>query len=567
MKNCSASLLLTAAAAVLLLCLPAHSDTGSAPVKTAIFEFTTQSQDDLTYIRRALPALLASRITMPKKTAAISPNALRAASGTADIAALSRKAKKKAAQSLGAHYMLYGTITKIGGAVSIDAVLADVQSGDSPVPLQVTCSSLDDVIPQTDTLAEKIKRVMIEGPPMAEHEGYARGEPEHAEAAGPQETGPVPSAPSRPTVHEEPLSSSPPAAPEPSPRRQTYKKQSPIFNSAASFTCDITGPAFRTLASGDVDGDGGCELLCASREKIHIFRSAGGTLKNTETISAKMDENIVHISAADINGNGINEIYASSYEGHYGNSFVTEYRDNSTFTRLADSRKWFFRTLSADAGGQRLIGQQVDLNDPFSGSLYNFTWKGNELVSRDEIIVPGGIGIYSYDEVDIDNDGTKEYIGFNKGLFSASHQLTMLSYTGRVLWRDTADRGGTPRFFIRFLYGDETEHNEPVPLRIICSDVNSDGTADIIIGDNRKKGGGVLKTFGGYEQGVVVCLHWDGAEMAVNWQSPAFADYVCDYILADIDNDSEKELVVLSVAAKGFFGKHENKISVFEAAD
>ena len=83
------------------------------------------------------------------------------------------------------------------------------------------------------------------------------------------------------------------------------------------------------------------------------------------------------------------------------------------------------------------------------------------------------------------------------------------------------------------------------------------------MGRNYRKGTGALRLSDDYETGEVVCLHWDGSDLAINWTSASYHDYVADYLLADLDGDTRSELYVLSRATSGFWGTSNATISMY----
>lgn len=557
-----------AACLLLLVLLNTAGEIHAREVKIAIFPFSVNSGEDLSFVQNGIAALLPSRITVPGSIAVIDRHTITKSLkkkitdyAPAEIQAL--------ALGLGADFFLTGSITKIGKNISIDGLLTDIVDDNRQTPVYLQSMGMDDIIPGLTDFAGTIKKEIQVGQvpadrPTAGTAAVAEPEP-YTDDTATAYTEPEPD-----TISETPLEETE------RPRTNRYKRRKktppppafkgykPLFAATPYMTTAVKDRPLQCLAVGDIDGDGQLELLASSLESVLIYKITGTSMSLSDTIKTDMDENIVSIDAADINGNGKDEIYVSSYEGHHANSFVIEHTGKE-FKPIAENQKWFFRLYINDEEA-KLIGQQTDLANPFSGQTFRFDWRKDELVSREEIILPGSMPIYGFTEGDIDEDGRKEYLSFYKGLFSSQYRLQMFSYTGRTEWRDPQNLGGSPKYFSRIMVGEDIEQQEYIPMRVICEDINYDGVLEVIVSRNAKKGKSIFDKLVDYNRGEVLCLHWDGADLVQNWTTGWLNDFVTDYILADIDGDEKAELVALSVADEDFFGKAINTISIYKQA-
>ncbi|MCX8043903.1 MAG: hypothetical protein N3B18_07245, partial [Desulfobacterota bacterium] len=302
--------------------------------------------------------------------------------------------------------------------------------------------------------------------------------------------------------------------------------------------------------------------IVAGQDTVHLCTVDGASLIPCGTVPVGTDEHIVHISVGDMNGNGIDELYVSSYEGHYANSFVLEYSQNE-YRRVAGPMKVFFRVYLPADDNATLLGQEASLSNPFSGSISRYEWRDGTLQAREEFLIPGGTGIYGFSEGYPDEDDAKAYFVFSKGFFGSDYRFNMLSGTGKILWQDTMSLGGSPNYFTQRLLGDELQQQQFVPMRIITEEFGSKGILGIIVGKNSKTGKGILKKLTSYNQSEVMCLVWNGTDLTVNWTSGAMPGYTSDYLLTDLDRNKDRELYILTVASKGVFGASQNRITMF----
>jgi len=542
---------------LLFLCF---TDATAREVKIAIFEFAVHAQEDLSHLQSGIPALLPSRITVPGKISIIDLYRVKQAVQK-QPEQYSLSGQTAVAKQLGADFFLSGSITKIGNNLSVDTLLVDVLDTENPSSHVIQSIGFDNMIPEINNFAVTIKNKIIGGPALPDHVPPAA-------AGGPgqpasRDTG-TPVYEPRSRVEEKPLETTARFKPEPR-EAPSFTTPSPLFESSPSTARVVKHEPLHCLAAGDVNADGKKELLVAGNDTILIFRSSGSDLEQIDRIETELDENIVHIAVADMNGNGTDEIYISSYEGTYPNSFVLELRQKE-YKKIFSTKKWFFRPYKQINGDVILLGQNAEGTNPFNGEILRLVWKKGELFAREEFIVPGILGIYGLAERDVDGDGSKDFIGFDKGLVSSRYTLKLLSYTGRVKWQDIEKMGGSPNSFPKLVLGEDLEKTETVPLRVLCADYNGDSRNDVIVAKNSKKTKGFLEHLVNYSQGKVLCLNWDGTDLTATWSSDMVGGYVTDYLVADCDNDDTKELYIVSVADIGFLGKAKNRITVFKQA-
>jgi len=210
-----------------------------------------------------------------------------------------------------------------------------------------------------------------------------------------------------------------------------------------------------------------------------------------------------------------------------------------------------------------LLAQDIESTRFFSTSFERHSWKNGKLLPYGDSSVGGVNSLYGFAEADLTGDGTRSYVVFAKGVFGTQPALTVVSRGGRTTWRDSQNMGGSPNFLSRYLFSDETERQECIPLRVICEDLDGDGRDEVLVGRNSKKGKGLLDKLTDFNQGEVFCLFWDGSDLVSNWTSGVLGKFVSDYIFADLDGDGHKELCVLSRQDEGLFKKTSNLVSVF----
>ncbi|WP_028841471.1 hypothetical protein [Thermodesulfobacterium hveragerdense] len=141
--------------------------------KVLILPFEVYAERDLSYIREAIPEMLVSRLFAPNKIEVIDPELVKG------VVKEVKKINKETAQSLGQRfnvdYVIWGSVTVLGEAVSIDAQMLSLTASKKPVQFFQELKGVSEVIPQLTRFAFKAK-VYIEGT----EEDFYRAEPMYA---------------------------------------------------------------------------------------------------------------------------------------------------------------------------------------------------------------------------------------------------------------------------------------------------------------------------------------------------------------------------------------------------
>ena len=546
--------------------------------KVFIYPFEANSNEDVSHIQSGIAALLPARVAVPKKIIVIDADA-QWSSLPQQGKNLSMSDKLAQAKKLGADYLVTGFITKLGSSISIDIKIADVTRSREPAPVFIQCAGLDSLIPEISKLGQTIKQTIEENPAFASYEPPAPPSP------SPSRTAPVPAAmaaektdrtknraPAAGQLEDtEPPANRRPAgkAPEeryvgdPAPLGARNRPGS-LFASAPVMAEYIRSVPLSCLAAGDVNGDGIKELLVAGGDEIHILRFNGKTLAPLEVIKAGAGARIVHIDTANLNGKAPDEIYVTSFDGRAANSYVLEFKNNE-YVSIQNGQPWFFRAVALPEDKTLLLGQDAHLNNPFGGDIYSLAWDNGTLRRGEKNKLPGGVNVYGFTGADM-LGGEMKYLAFTDSLFLPEYSLKILNAGGKKIWQDTQALGGTPNFFKKYMFANQSEVKEAVPLRIICPLVQPEGKPSIIVGRNMKKGQKILKELMNYNQGELLCLVWTGADFEVNWRSGYLRNFVADYILEDMDNDGSKELCILSSTGGEIADRAVNKITIYRQA-
>ena len=510
--------------------------------------FQSASDTGLDSIAKSMTTLLSAHIAKQSRIRVIDAASLEKPLSACTLAA--DECLHEAARDLKADFILDGTVSRHESAVDVNVRLIEVSPPGTVSRLFMRAALLDNLIPETHTLAASLREIILSSSPASAEPARFRFESAAEPQAAPA-LRPVPVArPDR--IQEVSLSASDIPAPE---TAIGPAQAQPLFDSSPFITQPFQSITLQTITSADVDADNRRELIVAASSTITIYSLSGTAFTKKQTVTTAPHEQIIDVSAGDLTSNGFEELYVTCQSSRATTSFVLEMSD-SGLSRLTPAMPWLFRVYDDPFGELVLLGQKASGIFPSPGEIYRLHWQEGELRKGHSITPPEGLNIFAFTGADFAGDGRPAWLGFAPAGSARTHQLSLYCPAGRLLWRDPRAPGFSPRSFQG--YGGATGRTESIPLRIIRCDLDLDGIPEILVAKNSGDPGG-------RHTGRVMCMHWDGADMSAAWTSPEFEARISDYTLADLDHDGTVELYVLSVASAGLFGRVTSTITGFRA--
>jgi TolB-like protein len=518
----------------------------------AVLPFSVHSAENIDYVRQGIGDMLSSRISVSDKIDVIGRDTVQAALretggreiGSADAVAIGKK--------LSADFVVWGSITKIGSSLSIDAKLVEIETNKNAVSIFAQCPTMDEVIPKINEFAQRIDTHILGGLP-------------EAIAAIPQ-------------VQKEIIVSRKPA-PQNSreaeiisgmrgSKKGTYTSSiNPDFINAAQpldkktfwksqqFPFEIRG-----MDIGDVNGDGLNETIMIDSNNIYIYQKKGTEFTLIQQIPGKSYENYISLDVADINGNGIKEIIVSSYTGQQVNSFIVEFR-NGKFTTIASGLPWFMRVIDTASGVPLLMGQRRGIDTPFEPQIYEIVYRNGEYRDGPKMRIPQGLSVYGLTLDKLGSSGPEKIISLNEYDYICIYeqtdkplsQVAVFGGSNEFVWKSDDVFGGS-NTQIENLKGSKANADDPynyINLRILTYDTNKDGKREVILVKNISSAGRTFQRIKLFSSAEVYDLEWDGMGMVENWRTKKINGYVADYQFKDIDNDGDNEVVLALVLSVG----------------
>jgi TolB-like protein len=551
-KNCLIGLILIVAS----LCTPLWGF--AKPLQVAIVPFKVNAEKDLSYLRDGIVDMLSSRLYWENKVEVINRQAVEKAASSVP-GTLNESKAQNLGKKLGADYVLFGSLTVFGNSVSIDAKMVDVTGKKEPLTFFNQSQGMDQVIPSINLFASDINkkefgRVMetrrVSPSPQAPASKTAQAEPNFRENPNKLLTGgfvgPEMQNAQKGTPGSAFIST------------QMGSGQALQFWKSRNFKQLITG-----VAIGDIDGDGKNETVFTTDHTLEAYRYENKRFRKIGTLAEHKLDHFIGVDVADINGNGVAEIFVSALDPFrkYVKSFVVEF-NGKNFTEIVPETNWYFRVVNVPKRGHILLGQKQGLNSPFNKPVFELVWQNSGFEAVNKAMDAKRANVLGLAIGNAMNDGTEAAVAFDK-----LDYLNLYSSTGKEIWKDGEKSGGTPDYFELPDQGtDDMKNYAYYPMRILIKDINKDGKNDVITVNNHRLS--ELISFRTFTHGEIEIRSWDGIGLPVLWKTRKLSDYIIDFGVGDFNNDGRDELVIALVQKTGsvVFTEPKSALIAYELA-
>jgi TolB-like protein len=506
---------------------------GTSVKKIAVCPLEINSAQDLTFLQKGLFTMLYSRLTDPGKVEVLDRDTIdKALAKTVTGAGNTPFNKTKAmamGETLGVDYVLFGSMTQFGNSVSLDLSVVDVKGIKPDLVFSKQANEPGAVITEMDKMATKINLDVFNRKPelLIPKEQMAQ-----ATEPGIRYTSP--------------------------PSEATAQFSNSLSNYRHVFTAKgiING-----IACGDTNGDKKQEVVIIYEHRIEILQAApNGKLIRQSRIDDSDYMDIIGLDIADINGNGLAEIFVTRIGPRTGRlqSFVLEFQSGS-YKKIAKDLPWYFRVIKDIHDNKKLFVQKNSSNGPYSErGVFSAHWENNAYVPGERISVPDGFNIMSFA---LDNlSGTSKRNAVFTDMYG---NLKLFNETGTVEWSGDETYGGSELFYT-FVEKDESmspQFRESKGVyfqpRNIFSNINSDEQTHVLAIRNKDAAGGFLKQFRKFTSGYIELGRL--TEMGLTSDIPAkkLPGQITDFMIwtpnNEMANKSKKELWITIVKKRDSF--------------
>ncbi len=524
-----------------LLCMApsaGQAQTGQVQ-RVAILPFTANAKDDISFLVKGVRDMLASRLAWQDRVVVVEPDLIGPAMAKSKPPYTDDKARQMG-KDLSAQVVVFGSITVLGQAVSVDARVVKVGDGGEPLTAFVQTADLDAVIPRVNDFATRINAEIFLRPDAVAAQKKTQGEAVRAI---------TPSEAPADTAGASALDKLPDTM---SPLNPLFMRTLTGVDSDRYWRSPRIEGSITSIAVGDIDGDGKNELLVLLPNSLRVYRLAGEHFALIREFKNGPNGTYLFVDVADIDGSGRPQIYVSNRYNKSLNSFVLQWGGEKGLQVVAKDLPYYFRVQPNPVGeGHLLLAQKTVIDEAFFGPVWQMKWQGKELVPAREIPMPFQGNVYNLCLADLNGSGKPMLVEV-----AHNYALKVFNSNNDVSWVSGESYGATGKYFeLDALAGQGVETVwYYLPARLVLTDLDKDGRHEVVVVRNADRADGLLEKMRMFYQGTIYGLYWNGMQMVEQWRTPNISGYVTDYAIADVGNVGKPALVmaVSQREAQGF---------------
>jgi hypothetical protein len=297
----------------------------------------------------------------------------------------------------------------------------------------------------------------------------------------------------------------------------------------------LTGE-MRAMASGRTLAGGEREVFIATATSLRYYR-LGGELKLVAQVDFSKDQEILAIDTADLDGNGIPEIYVTVIAGEQLVSQVWMPMDNR-LEKTADRLPYFFRALTLADGQRKVYVQQIGTDSDFYGNVHELVNNGGKYEMKNPLKLPRFGYLYNFGQVK-DSSGNLLTLVVNDDGY-----LIVYDLDGKELWRTSDKFGGSDVSFKRDDFQNMQFTGSRYRWRFLDQRLTVLAGGEIVVPQN--SGTFVMGNQRLYKKSTVYAFVWNGSSLDERWHLKENPSYLADYVV----DPERKELLLLQVVKK-----------------
>jgi len=416
----------------------------TTPTKVALIPFKMNAPENLLYLREGILDMLRSRLAAPGEVLVLDKTAVGAEFAREPQAFDTERARTVAAK-LGADYVVMGSLTAIGSSVSVDATVVPIDPSKDPMPIPMQSTSLDNLIPTLNQMAEIINREVLRRTSI----------PLHA----------------APTPTSVDTNRNPEyLIPESLVRGQNISYINPNFiettpegamRQAGLWRSQTFKEAILSMDVADLDGDGVVELVALSADRVAVYRRIAQGLQLVAEFKAGNLEDFKTVSVANVDDEERPEILVTCLwkknkplsggaekrtetdSETRPSSYVLVF-DGKSLIPIGERIPFYIHAVHIPKRGRVALAQGPGRHgELFEPAIYELRIRNGKAVPAAPMVLPSACNIYNFAVGDFNNDSANEYAVITK-----DNRLLILDSAGNRLWRSRKRFGATTNYLI-----------------------------------------------------------------------------------------------------------------------
>ncbi len=487
-----------------------------AEKKIAILPFETYSSEDITQLKKGIYSMLRTRLMEKGGFDLLEGSKVEEVVGASGKLEWDEKVAREVGRKLGVDFVIWGSITRFGRAISIDLNLSST-GGEIKKAFSEQARGEEAAVDIISSLAERIvSSISGKEPPTLQ----SRSQPK-----------------TQPFTKAEKKDSS-------------FRKVIEPYEGELSSSYPLERNAY-LLCMADLDGDRRDEIVMAEEKGVSVYTPSGRRLIPIYSYPfPDKDLRPIALTCADENGNGLAEIYLSAgKEVVYMDrkdtlvySYILEIREGKLYLAAKDL-PFYVRAMNGENGKSLLIGQEKGDWEPYQGNIFTLKWMDGRLKREKLPSLKNMARLYGFllhpDENDlvilIDEEGTV-------AVFELSTERMISRYEGNLGRYDrlTYQQKLREEKFIYGFHTKQTSYPVYVQRRMIYKKEYSDQF--FTIDAKRKK----VTLLGASGEDSIVGFQFRDGRITQTYRSKTLPRYILDFAFGDLTGKGKEAIWALT---------------------
>ncbi|MCT4535842.1 VCBS repeat-containing protein [Halodesulfovibrio sp.] len=484
-----------------------------------VVPFTVNGPKTFKYLERAIPQMLSSRLFWKEHFVPVDAAALEGIAAPA-----SNAEAKKALETSGADYLIYGSVNMIGDQTSLDVRVADKNGKIWP---RSASSSLNDMIPTLQNIAGAINTEVFDRP--------------DARAQAVAET-------------KERVNQMNPAITV----NQTSANQEVFLNpqfryagnndSNSRLRSNSLRFAAHSMIVADITGNKKNEVVLIDKHTVRVYNFKKNALDPITQVKPMRRYDLLTVRAIDLDRDKKKELVVSGMDKDQGSITFFYTMKDGKLVEFAPHIKMLANVVALPPTYLPvLIGQKTRKGgDVFTSGVHELAFINGEVTTSRRIALPKKTNLFNFAWVPDEEDGDKIIVllpdSEKIAVYNSSFDRIVSSaaaYSGSTISienDDTMPGLGKDKLLIPAKYF--------IPMPFVVKDLDHNGKYEVLVNKPISIAAQFFDRYRFFPQGEIHSLQWDGVGLGLQWKTRRIKGGVMGYQVADLDNDGIMDLVV-----------------------
>jgi len=480
---------------------PASAKTIEPAKRQVVFlPFTIEIPGSYGYLRNGLTSMLASRLAFRADIAAV-PQGASTEQMAQSLKSGEHGAFSQQLRQSGADYLIMGSLTAKGDQFELTTYVFSKSTEQPPRKFQQNVAVIDGAMAAIDDMVWEISGAVFGKPRPADPSkatGSAAFQTAHPERA-----------------YRDGLMAG----------TATGLEVGGPFELTATYRSKNILSELMDMNAGDLDGDGTEEIVLLTKSSLILYRHTEGQFQMIATMDLPNHLRYLSVTLADLNKNGVQEIYISGSNGESPDSSALEW-NGKKINYLFQHVPHYLRTLTVPNQPPMLLGQRTLSSELGGSDIHQMQLDPRKgVIEGKQMALPKGFNIFDFALADITGDGIPETIAINK-----YNQLQVFSAAGAILWTSSELYGASNNFFGTLSANSNSDKaTEYIKTRIVIQDLDLDGVNDILVGKNRLETVKFMPNLRYFDGSSIAGLKWEKGALTTLWETKKKPGYVVNY--------------------------------------